>query len=171
MNHLVPFPSAKGRSRPAFTLVEAVLVTAIIGILGTIALPRYAGFMATQQTEAAARRVLSDLTYAQRQARLTSSPQSVIFSVGGGTYQLPQMNDPDRNAATYSVDLADDPYRATIISAVFGGDSTVVFDGFGTPDTPGTVRVRVGNYTQIITVDGGLNRPKIEQLVSFEAIE
>ena len=156
---------------PAFTLVEAVFVVTIIGILGAIALPRYAGFVATQQTEAAARRVLSDLTLAQRQARLTSSPQSVVFDVGSGSYQLPLMKDPDRKAATYMVDLAADPYRATIISAAFGGDSTVIFDGFGTPDTPGTVMIQVGGYHQLITVDGGLNRPRIEQPVSLEAIQ
>ena len=159
------------RHHSAFTLVEAVFVVAIMGILGAIALPRYAGFVAMQQTEAAARRVLGDLTLAQRQARLTSSPQSVVFTVGGGSYQLPQMKDPDRKAATYTVNLAADPYRATITSAVFGGDSTVIFDGYGTPDTPGIVTITVGKYRQTITVDGGMGRPRTIGKVSEVAIQ
>ncbi len=157
------------RARPGFTLVEVVFVAAIIGILGAIAMPRYAGFMAAQQTEAAALRVLSDLTLAQRQARLTSSSQSIVFDVGVGSYRLPQMKDPDRKASTYAVDLAADPYRATITSAIFGADSTIVFDGFGTADTPGTIVVKVGKYSQTITVDGGSTRPRVFQNVTLEA--
>ena len=154
-----------------FSLVEAVFVCAIVAILGAIALPRYAGFVARQQTQSAARRILSDLTYAQRQARLTSTPRSVVFDVGSGEYALPGMADPDRIGRSYSVDLSHDPYRATIISAAFGGDSTVVFDGFGTADTPGEIVVSVGRYRQTITVDGGLNRPRIAGQVLIEAIE
>lgn len=158
---------------PAFSLVEAVFVVSIIGILGAIALPRYAGFVASQQTEAAARRIVSDLTYAQRQARQTSSKQRVIFDVGRGTYELPDMTDPDHKKKTYSVNLAEDPYRATIKDAKFGGGSTVTYDGFGNPDSPGTITITVGNYVQTVTVDGGLNRARIDQAisVSIEAIK
>ena len=172
MVHFDRFHSIPRRTRKAFTLVEAVLVTAIIGILGAIALPRYAGFVATQQTQAAARRVMADLTLAQRQARLTSSPQVVEFDVGSGSYGLPSLADPDHKGETYSVDLSEDPYRATIVSATFGGDSTIVFDGFGVADAPGVVVVGVGRYRQTITVDGGLNRPRIDQtIVLIEAME
>ncbi len=158
---------------PAFSLVEAVFVVSIIGILGAIALPRYAGFVASQQTEAAARRIVSDLTYAQRQARLTSSKQRVIFDVGRGTYELPDMTDPDHKNKTYFVNLGDDPYRATIKDATFGSGSTVTYDGFGNPDSPGTITIIVGNYFQTVTVDGGLNRARIDQAVavSIEAIK
>ena len=157
--------------RPAFSLVEAVFVTAIIGIISAIVLPRYAGFVAMQQTQAAARRVLSDLTYAQRQARLTSSPKTVVFTVGTGTYELAGMNSLDRDADAYIVDLSKDPYRAGIAVASFGGDSTVIFDGYGAPDTGGIVTISVGIYRQSISVDGGLNRPRIDSIVTIEAAE
>lgn len=160
--------SNKGR---AFSLVEAVFVTAIIGIISAIALPRYAGFVATQQTEAAARRVLADLTYAQRQARLTSSPKRVVFYAGTGNYELPDMASIERKGKTYSVDLTSDPYRATILTANFGGDGAVIFDGYGSPDTSGSVIISVGKYRQTVTVDGGLNRPRIEAVITVEAID
>lgn len=151
--------------------MEAVFVVTIIGILSAIALPRFAGFTATQQTEAASRRVLSDLMFAQRQARLTSSPQQVVFEAGKSTYQLPNMKDPDDKNKTYSIDLQDDPYRAVITTALFGGDGTVIFDGYGTPDTSGIVIVTVGKYRQTVRVDGGLTRPRLDGTVSAEAAE
>ena len=157
--------------RGGFTIVEAIFVMSIIGILAAIALPRFAGFTATQQTEAATRRVLTDLSFAQRQARMTGSLQRVIFSVGSGTYQLPDMTDPDDKNQSYSIDLAEDPYRAVITAASFGGDSTVAFDGYGTPDTSGLVTITVGQYQQTIRVDGGLTRPRIDGAVIAEAID
>lgn len=152
--------------RPAFTVAEAAVVSAIIAILGAIVLPRYGAFIASRQTESAARRVLSDLIYAQRQARITSTTQRVVFDVVHGTYQLLDMSDPNRKNQVYTVDLTQDPYRANIYSAAFGGDSTVIFDGYGVPDTVGTLTVKVGKYRQTISVEGGLSRPRITSAVS-----
>jgi hypothetical protein len=67
--------------------------------------------------------------------------------------------------------LQQDPYRAVITTAAFGGDATLIFDGYGTPDSSGIVIVTVGKYRQTIKVDGGLTRPRIDSPVSAEAIE
>lgn len=171
MDHITRHDFRRYARPKAFSLVEAVFVTAIIGIISAIALPRYAGFVAMQQTEAAARRVLSDIMYAQRQARLTSSPRTVVFQVGTGNYELTGMESLDRSGKQYDVNLNQDPYRADIDVASFGGDATVIFDGYGAPDTSGIVTVRVGKYRQTITVDGGLNRPRIDAMVTIEAID
>ena len=159
------------RRLTGFSIVEVVFVVAILGILGALSLPRYGNFVARQQTDAAARRLVSDLAFAQRHARLTSNPQRVVFSVGGGEYQMPGMKSPDRRTQDYTVDLSSDPYRAVIVAASLGGDSEIIYDGFGAADTPATVILGVGRYRQVITVDGGATRPRMSAKATVEAIE
>jgi prepilin-type N-terminal cleavage/methylation domain-containing protein len=163
--------SSVWKSRPAFSLVEVVFVVALLGILGSIAVPRYAGFVARQQSDAAARRLVSDLALAQRQARLSSSTQRVQFDVGGSRYRFTNLKDPDRPQQDYAVDLSQDPYRAVIVHADFAGAAEVAYDGYGAASSPGTVVLGVGRYRQVITVDGGATRPRMNNRVTVEAVE
>ena len=142
-----------GAARNAFTLVEAFFVMVILAILSAIAVPRYAGFVANQQLEGAARRLTADLSLAQRQARRSSASQTVVFDVPNSKYQLVGMKHPDHASQPFEVCLKDEPYRARIVSASFGGDATLVFNGFGVPDTAGTVVIAVGAYQKTINVD------------------
>ena len=146
-------------SRGAFTLVEAVFVMVILAILSAIAVPRYAGFVANQQLEGAARRLTADLSLAQRQARRSSASQTVTFDVAHSTYQLVGMKHPDHPSQPFEICLKDEPYRARIVSASFGVAARIVYDGFGTPDTGGQVVIAVGAYQKTITVDVGTGRP------------
>ena len=156
-------------SRRAFSLVEAVFVVAIIGVLSSIALPHYAGFVAREQIHAAARRIESDLALAQRQARLSSASQQIVFNVVAGTYTLVDLPDPDRHGQTYQVSLTKEPYGANIVSANFGGDATLIYDGFGTPDSSGSVVIGVGKYRQTITVNAGTGKAiKSQELLIVE---
>lgn len=157
--------------RPAFSIVEVVFLVAIVAILGGIALPRYAGFIARQQTESAARRITSDLSLAQRQARITSTPQRVVFQSGDSEYQLPDLKDMDRKNSVYTVDLSGEPYNAVVIAANFGAGTEIVYDGFGSASQPGTIVVGVGRFRQVITVDGGATRPRMTGRVTAEAVE
>lgn len=135
------------------------MVMVTLGILGMIAMPRYAAFTATEQVEGAARRLSGDLSLAQRQARRTSASQTITFNVAQSRYQLVGMNHPDHPSRSYEICVRDEPYRARIVSASFGGDATLVYDGFGKPDSGGQVVIAVGAYQKTIQVDGGTGKP------------
>jgi len=160
-----------GKHGRGFTIVEAVLVMTIIGIMASIALPRYAGFVAREQVQAAARRVVTDLALAQRQARTSSASRSVVFDVAAGTYTLTGISDPDRRSSTYRVSLGDEPYRARIVSAAFGADATIIFDGFGTPDSNGSVVIAVGKYRETVAVDNGTGRARVAGPITVDATQ
>ena len=49
--------------------------------------------------------------------------------------------------------MSDEPYLATLVSANFGGNNYVTFDGYGVPEFGGSVTVGVGAYRKTITVD------------------
>ena len=130
------------------------MVVAIISLLSGIAWPRYGRFSATQRLEAATRRVKLDLEAAKRRAVLTSSTQTVRFYVLSDFYRHLEAESIDHPGQTYTVELFKEPYTAAIASATFGSDAIVKFDGFGVPDTGGTVVITVGNLQQTVALDG-----------------
>ena len=138
-----------------FSLIELVLVVAIIAVVAGIAIPRYSGWQFRYRADAAARRIAADLTFAQTRARAASASQSLAFDVDAETYDLPGVPDMDHPGVDYQVDLSRGPYSANLVSADFGGAQTATFDGYGVPTAGGTVVVQSGPVTKTVTLDAG----------------
>jgi len=148
--------------RGAFTLLELLVVMAIMSVLAAMAVPRYGRAMARYRVEAAARRVQADLAYARQRARTLSQGVTVSFDAAAETYSIVGMPDPDRKKASYQVDVSQSPYLGSIDSVDFGGAATVTFSGFGIPDAGGDVKVGSGNYTKTVYVDGVTGEASIQ---------
>jgi type II secretory pathway pseudopilin PulG len=151
-----------GRLAPAFSLIEAVIVLLIIGIISAIAAPRYANALARQRVDAAARRIVADLSVAQRQAKSASMTQTVDFDLTDNLYRLLGMQHLDHASREYQVLLSQEPYQVTIVSADFSGTMKVRFDGYGVPDTGGTVVIQAGQYQKTISVDADTGRATVQ---------
>ncbi len=148
--------------RNAFSMIELILVLAIIAVLAATAAPRYANALANYRAEVAARRIVADLDLARAEARSAGASRTVTFDVSDSTLSITQLADMDNTAATYVVDLAAEPYGARIVWAEFGGDAAVVFDGYGQADTGGKVVVRVGGRDVVVTLEGGTGKAEME---------
>ena len=154
---------------PAFTLLELLVVLIVMGVLASIAVPRYAQSLVHQRLEAAARRLIVDLTYAQRRARSTGVSVTVSFNPNTDAYTLVGVADPDHGGADYEVQLRGEPYQAAIVSADFDGDTEVIFDGYGAPDSGGTVIVQVGGYQKTITLDADTRMARaVQGMIAME---
>lgn len=144
--------TALGTKRAAVTLIELVIVLLIVGILAAAAAPKYRSALANYRANAAASRVAADLRMVSAYARKASIAQSVQFNVAADSYtaSMPDMN--GRNI-DYDVALRSSEYVADVVSANFGGTSTVQFDIYGRPNAAGSVVVRSGSLQRTIQVD------------------
>ena len=145
-----------------FSLLELVIVVAIVAVVAGIAIPRYSGWQFRYRADAAARRIEADMTLARARAKASSAGQLVVFDVGAETYQLPGVPDMDRPGSPYEVDLSLSPYCAKIVSADFGGIATATFDGYGVPDSSGQVVVQSGTITKTIKLYAGTAEIAVE---------
>lgn len=149
--------SPAGISR-GFSLLELVLVLAIIATLSAIAVPRYAASVTGYRADAAARRIAADLSLARTNAYSSSRNVTVVFDLAADEVTIvgvPHLNDP---GSDYVTSLSAEPYRARLVSANFGGDSQVVFDLHGIPDSSGQVVIEVGNVQRTIVLDRGTGK-------------
>lgn len=144
--------------RQAFSLLEGLLVVAIVSLLSAVALPRYSRFTAQQRLESATRRVLLDLANTRRGAQLVSASRQISFSPATESYTQAGVTDMNHPGQVATVRLDAEPYGAELVSALFGGDSVLVFNAYGSPDSGGTIVIRVGALQQTITVDGPTGR-------------
>ena len=155
-----PQSAIRNCCRLAFTLIELVLVTGIIAVLAAIAIPHYAGSIQRYRADAAARRIVSDLALAQSRANTTSTSQTVVFSVASNEYRIEAAA--ATTAGAYTVRHGSAPYQATLVTADFGGETQMSFDGYGVPTRGGTLTLRAGSVQRTIAVDATSGRAKVQ---------
>jgi prepilin-type N-terminal cleavage/methylation domain-containing protein len=147
-----------------YTLIELVVALLVCSILLAAAIPKYTDALLQYRVDAAAKRIAADIDFMQRQAIAKSASQSMIFTPSGGspgtpnTYSMPTIQYVDRAATGAVVDLAQHPYQATLLSANFGGTTTLTFDRYGALTSGGTIVIGVGAAQKTITVNGDTGR-------------
>jgi hypothetical protein len=110
--------------------------------------------MARWRADAAARRLCADLAWAQTRARSTSSSLTVNINLTASQYQLVGVADPDHPARTYVVGLSQSPYRTSIVAdGAADANGNIIFDGYGSPATSGTIIVQCGDFQKTITIN------------------
>jgi hypothetical protein len=86
----------------------------------------------------------------------------VEFRLSQDGYVLAGIAPLDPHRSQYTVDLSARPYGAKLVSVEFGGDSAIEFDGWGLPDSGGTVTLSVGAMQRTISVDAETGKATIQ---------
>lgn len=150
------------RSQGGFTLIELVVLCAILTVVAGLAIPRYGQAMIVYRADSAAHVIRQDLELARDRARSLSQSVTVEFDLDDSTLtidDLPDRNDPDRD---HIRDLAAEPYKVWFSACDFGGDPEVVFNGFGIPDSGGTLRLRCGAESRTIRLDSQSGKARVQ---------
>ncbi len=141
------------RNSCGFTLVEIVMVILLLGIIAAIAVPRFSDSLADLQAAAIARQIAQDIATVRRVARVTSTTKSISFDSADQTYTLNGVSNPDRRSDAYVVSITTHAPQATFGVINLGGDALLTFNGFGLPDSGGTIDVQVGQATKQVVID------------------
>jgi len=175
-------PPKVGRSfNKGFTLIEAMIIVLILGIIATNALPTLNSGLTDSKLSGAAGEIVTALEYAQLNAMTTGAKIRVTiddtadtilverFNIDGdifggaavmtesdidnGTFGT--MDHPFNRGEDYLITFtAEDRFNGVdIASSVFGAGNSVTFDMLGAPSEGGTVTLSLGDKEITVAVD------------------
>jgi prepilin-type N-terminal cleavage/methylation domain-containing protein len=172
--HSTPARSARQRPRRGFSLLELTIVLIIISIVATIGSVRYAGALATYRVDAAARRLVADLSAARQRARTEGVRVYVQFDPTISTYTVmtgAEIDAQESGSSTLThgpirVDLREGPYNSRISRLRSGsGQPKAVFDVYGMSDTTIEITLAVGGSngrSRLVVLDASSGRATIQ---------
>jgi Tfp pilus assembly protein FimT len=150
--------------RQGLTLVDLVIVLAILAVLGAVGVPRYSLALVRYRASITANRVAADLALAQNIAKTSSAGQTINFSYANNNYQFPGYTSPlgVTSQTNYTTNLSADPYDATIFSVNFNGATQLTYDRFGQPSSGGLITIQVGTTQKTIAVDANTGKAAVQ---------
>ncbi len=118
--------------------------------------------MIIYRADTAARIVCRDMDLARTRAKIQARSVTVTFDPAASTLAIEGMTHMDHASAGFVRKLADEPYRASITSVDFGGDSVVIFNGFGLADSGGRIDLSCGDQNRSVRLESTSGKAEIE---------
>ncbi len=182
MRCLINFlPKPQRGLHDGFTLVEALIIVFILGIVTALAIPTLQSGLAESKLAGASSEITVALEYAQLVAMTSGEETRVTIDAANDTILVERYeisgdimgaateiaeNDiesgafatvahPASRGKDYNIIFADEDRfdGVDIVSATFGGGQTVTFDTMGIPSNGGTVTLSLGSNQVSLTVD------------------
>lgn len=155
MTRLPVNSNARATAARAFTLLELVVVAAVLAVLAAIAAPRFGSASANARLDAVENRIESEVLLAATLARSTSREHWFDADVDRNAIIVGLVDALGSDRESWDIDLSKGPYRATITGV--GPDATARYrvDPWGVPSGVVTIDLRVGGESRVVTVGSG----------------
>lgn len=142
--------------RRGTSFAELVITMAVIAIIASIAVPRFARAQDGACVDAAARRLTSELGAIRQRAIISRTAAPVSMTVGSGKFRVSGIDTTGLSCAGGGFDLELSPYGVTVGGTTFAG-SLVTFDAFGSANA-GKVVLSRGDHSRTVSVSrvGGI---------------
>lgn len=139
------------RKGSGFTLMEVMVVMAIIGILASISVPNFRNYMIQRRLNGATRQIMSDLMYARMQAVSQNNKFRVIFNGDGKQYTILDDNNDNDNADSGEQTVVKN-IQTDYPDVTFSSNNNPIFSPRGTASSLPTITLTNSGGTKTITV-------------------
>ncbi len=139
----------------AFSLLELVIVTAIVSTLSAVVLVRYSASAANYRVQLAAEKIAADLEWARQRARSTGEAKRVAFSPGRNVYGVTGERLRPGVNTVYAVDLESAPYFSRVNRPGGVEPPAVIIDAYGWADRDWSVRILCGRASRTVSLGKG----------------
>jgi prepilin-type N-terminal cleavage/methylation domain-containing protein len=141
------------RTRAGFTLVEMIIVVAILAVMTTAGVPRLLARQDQWQVSSAARQLANDLRALANLSVAASQSYEIDFLLISDQYILPGTNDPSRPSLPYRVDLKK-RFGVDIVSTSLPAvpAPSITFSGHGMPSSSITISLAKNAALASVTV-------------------
>ncbi len=138
-----------------FTLMEMVLVIAVIGVTAAVAVPRLASAQTGARLTGAERRMISEFEAVGERAAAEGRAYCVQFHLLSGEMRVFLGTTPTPAALVRTVAFAAEPYGARIVGTnITGGSATIVVDGSGLYSATAKVQLQAGDAVRVVDLSG-----------------
>lgn len=140
--------------RSGFSLLELVIVVAIMGIIAAIAVPKFGEASDGRRLQAARSVILNDIETAKLRARATSKQHVIQFYPEKEMYAIFEGNEVRGGAIVLSRILSDDPFNIEIHRTDLSGAMVAVITPFGDLSPPIRVQIVENSTTLVVDLEG-----------------
>jgi len=144
----------RSTTRRAFSMFELVIVITIIGIVATIAIPKFADAGSGRRLSAGKKTLLEDIEYAKLRARSTSKMHLIKFYPEKNMYIMVEGIDINRESVLVKRDFSGSPYTLNLVKTSLGTEGTAAITVYGDVSPAFTVGLQNQGSDIEIAIDG-----------------
>jgi len=137
-----------------FSLIELVIVIAIIGIITAIAVPKFADAGSGRRLSASKSVLAADIEYAKLRARTTGKVHVIKFFPNYNKYLIVEGTIISRSAVVLSRDFDDEPYLTNLSRTTLGAGQLSVITVYGDLSPGFDVGFSDGGIEVVVSFDG-----------------